>query len=52
MSENMAGVSKLIDSLMPEFEKRTDEALKKHGWTRMSPPEGDPAMLGGPRVPQ
>ncbi len=43
---NMEGVSKLIDSLQPEFEKRTDAVLKAHGWTKVAPPQ-----LGGPRLP-
>jgi len=48
---NMAGVSKLFETLMPEFEKRTDEVLARNGWTKM-PPMQDPMQMGGPRVPK
>jgi hypothetical protein len=49
---NMAGVSNLFETIMPDFEKQTDAVLKQHGWTKITPPMADPASLGGPRTPK
>jgi hypothetical protein len=42
-----AAVMQLFDKLQPEFAARTEEVLKRHGWTHMSAPT-DSAPMGAP----
>ncbi len=44
---NTMGVAELFEKLQPEFAAKTEEVLKAHGWTHVSPPT-DAAPKGTP----